>query len=146
MRNLINIVEDNFVINDDWFRNGSFKAMKFARVQYRIADKPGLLKTLENPAFPYEAGHYILGPGPKGEYWALDPINFHSKYNDNRDGTADPKGGVIKLAKLADHDGVVKASWGDLDYRKDQDIIVRHGENDYGVVDAEIFNKTYKRV
>jgi hypothetical protein len=146
LRKLINIVE-GMAITDAWFKDGSFQTYKLpVPVAYRIADKPGFLKTLENPKFPYEAGHYIMGPGPKDEYWALEPSNFHDKYVDNGDGTGTPKGGVVKIAKLADHDGVVKASWGDLRYRRGEDFIVRHGDNDYGVIDKDVFQKTYKRV
>jgi hypothetical protein len=144
MRNFINIVEGKG-ITDSWFKNGSFKTMKTAMGHYTIAKEPGTVDTLEGPV-DYEVGHYIMGPGPKGEYWPLSPENFHDKYDDNHDGTAKPKGGVVKIAKLADHDGVVKASWGDLRYRKGEDIIVRHGDNDYGVVDKDIFAKTYERL
>ncbi len=142
MREFINIVEGSG-ITDSWFKSGSFETYKLPKpVPYRIADKPGSIDTLEGPV-KYEPGHYIMGPGPKGEYWPLEPDNFHSKYDDNKDGTGTPKGGVVKVAKLADHDGIVKASWGDLTYRKGLDYIVRHGPGDYGVVDAEIFSKTY---
>jgi hypothetical protein len=38
---------------------------------------------------------------------------------------------------------VVKASWGDLNYTKGEDYIVRHGAGDYGVVKKDIFAQTY---
>ena len=51
---------------------------------------------------------------------------------------------IIKLAKLADHDGSVATSWGEtLNYTTVEDYIVRHGNNDYGVVKRDIFTKTY---
>ena len=50
----------------------------------------------------------------------------------------------MKMAKLADHDGTVKTSWGEtLHYTKGNDYIVRHGPGDYGVVKADIFKQTY---
>lgn len=144
IREFINIVESlEKGITDDWFKHGSFKTFKKPiPVPYTIADSDGITKTLEGPV-EHKKGHYIMGPGPKGEFWPLEPDNFHDKYNDNSDGTGTPKGGVTKLAKLADHDGVVHASWGDLNYNSGEDYIVRHGEGDYGVVKKDIFAKTY---
>jgi len=49
----------------------------------------------------------------------------------------------MKVAKLADHDGVLHTSWGDLNYTKGNDYIVRHGPNDYGAVKGDIFKQTY---
>jgi hypothetical protein len=51
----------------------------------------------------------------------------------------------MKVAKLADHDGVVRASWGNLEYTRGNDYIVKHGPGDYGVVKADIFDKTYNK-
>jgi hypothetical protein len=39
---------------------------------------------------------------------------------------------------------VVKASWGDLNYKAGEDYIVRHGAGDYGVVKKDIFAQTYE--
>jgi len=141
LREYINLIEGK--IDNNWFKDDSFKTFKKPiPVPYKIADSDGITNTLEGPV-KHKAGHYIMGPGPKKEFWPLDPDNFHDKYNDNNDGTGAPKGGVVKLAKLADHDGVVKASWGDLEYTKGNDVIVRHGEGDYGVVKLDIFQQTY---
>ena len=141
LREYINLIEGK--IDDSWFKDGSFKTFKKPiPVPYTIADSDGVTKTLEGPV-PHKAGHYIMGPGPKGEFWPIDPDNFHSKYDDNGDGTGTPKGGVTKLAKLADHDGVIHATWGDLNYTAGNDYIVRHGEGDYGPVKKDIFKQTY---
>jgi hypothetical protein len=49
------------------------------------------------------------------------------------------------MAKLADHSGSVKTSWGEtLNYTQGNDYIVRHGPGDYGVVKKDIFPKTYQ--
>ena len=141
LREYINLIEGR--IDNNWFTDGSFKTFKKPiPVPYKIADTDGITDTLEGPV-EHKAGHYIMGPGPKKEFWPLDPDNFHDKYDDNNDGTGTPKVGVVKLAKLADHDGVVKASWGDLEYTSGNDVIVRHGEGDYGVVKLDIFQQTY---
>lgn len=143
LREYINLIESADKIDDDWFKKGSFKTFKKPiPVPYKIAKKDGITDTLEGPV-EHKAGHYIMGPGPKGEFWPLEPENFHDKYDDNNDGTGTPKGGVIKIAKLADHDGVIKATWGDLNYKSGEDYIVRHGPGDYGVVKKDIFHKTY---
>ena len=144
MRELINIIEGRS-ITDAWFRDGSFRAVKKAREErYRIADKPGTIDTLEGPV-KYPAGYYIM-IGPKGEEYPISPETFGKMKDDQGDGIAVPKP-IEKLAKIADHDGSVDTSWGEkLNYTKDEDVIVRHGENDYGVVKRDIFATTYDRL
>jgi len=128
-------------INDDWFRNGSFKTWKNPTpVKYEIADTAGTVDTLEGP-MRHDAGHYIM-TGPKGERYPITSDKFKTLYDDNGNGTATPKR-VEKLAKVADHDGVLHTSWGDLAYTTGNDYIVRHGPGDYGAVKADIFAKTY---
>jgi hypothetical protein len=80
--------------------------------------------------------------GPKGENYPIAPEKFNTLYDDNGDGTAVPKK-IEKLAKLADHDGVLHTSWGDLNYTAGNDYIVRHGTGDYGAVKKDIFTQTY---
>lgn len=129
-------------ITDDWFTTGSFETFKKpAREPYEIAKKAGTIDTLEGPV-SYQAGYYIM-TGPKGEKYPITPERFKDLKVDNGDGTASPKK-IVKLAKVADHDGTVKTSWGDeLQYKAGEDIIVRHGAKDYGVVKKDIFAKTY---
>ena len=75
LREYINLIEGK--IDDSWFKDGSFKTFKKPiPVPYTIADSDGITKTLEGPV-EHKAGHYIMGPGPKGEFWPLDPKNFH---------------------------------------------------------------------
>lgn len=153
MRDLINIVEGKG-INDRWFETGSFKAMKKAatggapvKEPYEIAAEDGELDHREGKGKTqkYKKGYYIL-TGPEGEKYSMPPETFHELKIDNGDGTATPKP-IVKLAKVADHSGVVKTSWGeDLHYDPEIDIIVRHGENDYGVVKKDIFSKTYEKL
>ena len=139
MRNLINIINES--INDDWFTNGSFRTFKKAApVKYELAHKAGTVETLEGPV-RYDIGHYIM-TGPKGEQYPITPEKFNTLYDDNDDGTATPKK-IMKVAKLADHDGVLHTSWGDLNYTTGNDYIVRHGPGDFGAVKKDIFQQTY---
>ena len=129
-------------INDNWFDTGSFETYKKASpVKYETANTAGKLQTLEGPV-KYDTGYKII-TGPKGEQYPIPPEKFEGLYDDNGDGTATPKK-ILKLAKLADHDGVVNTSWGEpLNYTAGNDYIVRHGPNDYGVVKKDIFAQTY---
>ena len=142
LREYITMVEaDNSGINDAWFKDGAFETFKKAApVKYKVAQSPGTVDTLEGPV-RYIAGHYIM-TGPKGEQYPISPEKFATLYNDNKDGTGIPKK-IIKLAKLADHDGVLHTSWGDLNYTRGNDYIVRHGTDDYGAVKKDIFAQTY---
>jgi len=139
MRNLLNLFEDN--INDAWFKDGFQTYKKPAREKYEIAQEDGTIQTLEGPV-NYKKGYYIL-TGPKGEQYPIPPEKFDELKDDLGNGVCSPKK-IIKTAKLADHDGVVKTSWGeDLNYTANNDYIVRHGAGDYGVVKADIFKQTY---
>lgn len=140
MRQLINTVTE--AVTDDWFKTDSFETFKLpAREKFTIADSDGTIETLEGPV-RYRAGAYIM-TGPKGEQYPITPERFAELKDDNGDGTASPKK-IPKLAKLADHDGIVNTSWGEpLHYTRGNDYIVRHGKNDYGVVKKDIFSQTY---
>ena len=129
-------------VNDAWFDRRAFKTFKKATpVPYKIAQQDGIIETLEGPV-NYKADYYIM-TGPKGEQYPITPQKFVTLYTDNKDGTATPVK-IEKLAKLADHDGVVHTSWGDkLHYTKGNDYIVKHGTNDYGAVKKDIFRTTY---
>jgi hypothetical protein len=81
--------------------------------------------------------------GPKGEQYPIPPQKFNELKDDLGNGVCTPKK-IMKVAKLADHDGSVKTSWGEtLNYTTGNDYIVRHGPGDYGVVKADIFKRTY---
>ena len=143
IRDIMNIITEG--ISDEWFNKGSFETFKKGNPEkYEIADKPGTLDTLESNGKPqhYKKGWYIL-TGPKGEQYSMPPEKFHELKDDNGDGTCGPKK-IIKLAKLADHNGIVNTSWGEpLHYHTGEDVIVRHGNGDYGVVKKDIFQQTY---
>ena len=144
IREFINIVE-GLRVTDDWFKDGGFKAYKRpAKERYEIATEPGTIDTLEGPV-KYPAGFYIM-TGPKGEQYPISPEKFNDLKDDQGDGVCTPKK-IMKVAKLADHSGSVDTSWGEkLQYNTGEDIIVRHGPNDYGVVKKDIFAQTYEKV
>jgi hypothetical protein len=146
MRKFINIIEGK-KITDDWFTDNSFIAYKRPdkRESFRIAKDSGVVDTLEGPV-KYSSGDYIM-TGPKGEEYPISPDTFAKLKNDNGDGTASPKK-IEKLCKLADHDGMItlKYNGSQLAYNKGEDIIVRHDQDDYGVVKKEIFDQTYEKV
>ena len=129
-------------IDDTWFKTGSFDTFKKPNpVPYTVSTEPGTVQTLEGPV-NHPAGFYIM-TGPKGEQYPISPVKFAGLYDDHGNGTATPKK-IMKIAKLADHDGVVSTSWGEpLNYTAGQDVIVRHGPGDYGPIKKDIFVKTY---
>ena len=146
IREFINIVE-GLRVTDDWFKDDSFKAFKIPdkREPFEVATDDGVIDTLENPV-PYKKGDYIM-TGPDDEQYPIGPETFNKLKSDNGDGTASPKK-IVKLCKLSDHNGEVTLQYNGakLAYNKDVDVIVRHGENDYGVVKRDIFAQTYEKV
>lgn len=140
LREYINLLTES-KIDDSWFEQGAFKTYKKPNpIHYETATDSGTIDTLEGPV-RYEKGHKII-TGPKGEQYPVSPESFFDKYDVDDENTATPKK-IIKYAKLADHNGVLHTSWGDLEYTKDNDYIVRHGEGDYGAVKKDIFHQTY---
>lgn len=135
----INELENS--VNDAWFNQGGFDTYKKpSPIKYQTAIDNGTVETLEGPV-DYMAGHKII-TGPKGEKYPVTPQKFADLYDVNGDNTATPKK-IMKVAKLADHDGVLHTSWGDLHYTAGNDYIVRHGTGDYGAVKKDIFAQTY---
>lgn len=140
LREYINLLTES-EINDSWFKQGGFKTYKKPNpIHYKTATDSGTIDTLEGPV-RYEKGHKII-TGPKGEQYPVSPESFFDKYDVDDENTATPKK-IIKYAKLADHDGVLHTSWGNLEYTKGNDYVVRHGEGDYGAVKKDIFHQTY---
>ena len=143
LRKYIKLFEDAAGITDEWFEQGAFQTYKRPNPErYEIAQEDGTIQTLEGPV-NYKKGYYIL-TGPKGEQYPIPPEKFREFKDDAGNGVCYPKK-IVKLAKLADHDGSVATSWGEvLSYTAGNDYIVRHGPDDYGVVKKDIFEKTYE--
>jgi hypothetical protein len=128
-------------VNDEWFKQGAFETYKKAApIKYTVPGQPGTVQTLEGPVKHSAQARIITGP--KGEQYPVEPAKFAQLYDDNGDGVATPKK-IPKMAKLADHNGVLHTSWGDLQYTAGNDYIVRHGTGDYGAVKKDIFAQTY---
>lgn len=144
VKKYMNIVSEAMSIDDEWFKADAFKAYKIPdkKEPFEVAKDSGTIDTLEGPV-EYNKGDYIM-TGPKGERYPISPEKFNEYKTDNGDGTASPKK-IIKLVKMADHDGYVILSYNGskLNYTKGEDYIVRHGTNDYGVVKKDIFKQTY---
>jgi hypothetical protein len=144
MKEYINIIESMEGITDDWFNDGFQAYKRPAQEKYEIAQAPGTIQTLEGPV-KYPAGFYIM-TGPKGEQYPISPERFKELKDDLGNGVCTPKK-IIKMAKVADRSGTVDTSWGEkLHYNPGEDVLVRHGPNDYGVVKKDIFNQTYEKV
>lgn len=140
MRQWINLFEN---INDAWFDNGAQKVYKIPNpVKYQTARHGGTMETLEGPV-NYQAGYKIM-TGPEGEKYPIPSEKFEELYDDHGNGSAVPKK-IVKYAKLADHDGSLKTSWGEtLEYTAHNDYIIKYASNEYGVVKRDIFAKTYQ--
>jgi hypothetical protein len=144
IKEYISLVESIEGITDDWFYNGFQAYKKPAQEKYEIAKEPGTVQTLEGPV-KYPSGYYIM-TGPKGEQYPISPETFGNLKDDLGNGVCTPKK-IIKLAKVADRSGTVDTSWGEkLHYNPGEDVLVRHGPGDYGVVKKDIFNQTYEKV
>jgi hypothetical protein len=135
----------NRAITESFFVEDAVVAWKRGTTEsYEVAATAGILLTREGPQ-RYAAGYYIMS-GPEGEKYSMPPEKFAELKDDLGEGSASPKK-IMKLAKLADHDGSVLTSWGEaLEYRASRDYIVRHAKGDYGVVKSEIFAKTYEHL
>jgi hypothetical protein len=128
---------------DGWMTQGSFETYKRpAEEKYEIAPEDMTIQTLEGPQTA-KTGFYIM-TGPKGEKYSMPPEKFNELKDDLGNGRARPKK-IVKRAKVADHDGKVNTSWGEvLNYKAGDDIIIQHGPGDYGVIKKDIFAKTYQ--
>lgn len=131
-------------ITESWFDCRSDAVVKKGVPEsYEIATEDGEMPTLESTSQQYKKGWYIM-TGPKGDRYPISPDIFNALKVDKGNGIAVPRP-IVKRAKLADHDGSVKTSWGEiLNYTSNNDYIVRHDVNDYGVVKKDIFERTYE--
>lgn len=117
-------------IDEGWFKSGFIPVVKKQiPVYYKQATKAGTIQTLEGPA-KYEAHDFIV-TGPEGEEYPVPFKKFLSLYKlQPTAGSPAVPNRILKIAKLADHDGVLHKSFGDLEYKKDEHFIVYHGPGD----------------
>lgn len=108
------------------------------KLSYRIAMEDEMVQTKEGPVQAFK-GDAIL-TGTQGENWPINKDKFAETYDVN-DGVCSKKALPVS-AFVIDSEFKVKASWGLLE-GKANDLVVKYGDNDYGVVDRDIFNETY---
>jgi hypothetical protein len=110
-------------------------------LQYRIAEKPEIVQTLENPV-KARVGDYIM-TGTRGENWPIPVEKMKETYDIIDDSTAAKKPLPVP-AKQMQEDFFVTVSWStDKLQGKPGDWLVQYGPGDYGVVEASIFDETY---
>lgn len=136
-------MKEKSTITEAFFVEGASISWKRGIVEsYEVAGSSGVLEALEGEQ-SYQKGDYIMS-GPEGEKYSMPPEKFVELKDDLGEGSASPKR-ILKVSKLATEDGVVMTQWGvSMEYRAGKDHIVRHAKGDYGVVKAEIFEKTYE--
>jgi hypothetical protein len=128
-------------INENWFRDG-FKTHKLGIPEhYKIASGGERIQTLENDIQICEPNDIVM-TGMIGEHYIIKPLKFVMLKIDCGNGICIPKP-IPKIAKLADHDGVILTEWNVMYYNNNMDYIIRHGPNDYSVIKKDIFNQTY---
>ncbi len=136
-------IQKSSEVNEEFFTTGSSVVWKKQLPEkYEIATREGDLMTKEGPQ-KYQSGYYII-QGPEGEKYSMPASKFAELKDDLGNGVATPKR-ILKLGKLIDHNGSVKTAWGEtLNYKEEEDYLVRHGKGDYGVVKKAIFQQTYQ--
>lgn len=127
-------------INDSWFSDGIRTFRKPIAEPFYIATEDGVVDTFNGPA-AYKAGDRII-TSALGEQYPLSLDKFVNLKHDNRDGVCYPKK-LLKVAKLADHDGFLQIGHVQVPYTAGADYIVRHGPKEFSVVKREVFVITY---
>lgn len=115
---------------------------KAIALQFRIAEEPEIVHTLEGPV-KAPTGAYIM-TGTKGENWPVPADKFKETYNiiDNRTASKKP---ILIPAKQMDQDFHVTVSWStDKLHGRPGDWLVQYGPGDYGVVESSVFDETYE--
>jgi len=110
-------------------------------LQFRIAEQPETIQTLEGPV-QAPVGSYIM-TGTKGENWPIPADKFEETYDIIDDSTAAKKP-IPVLGKNMKEDFFVTVSWSPDKLKGNPgDWLVQYGPGDYGVVEAGIFDETY---
>jgi hypothetical protein len=111
--------------------------------EFRIATEAETIETKEGPV-DANPGDAIM-TGVEGEQWPIPAEKFASTYDDLEDGTA-AKRDIKVWVKEMPEQFQVKVSWSDaLLQGEPGDYLVQYGDNDYGVVGASIFQKSYNQ-
>lgn len=123
----------------------SFSCFKKAiPLRFRIAHEPEVVQTKEGPVSA-NAGDYIM-TGTEGENWPIpsSQFNYDILTQDGDIGTASKKK-IIVYAKEMSESFEVKVSWSPSTLKGNSgDYLVQYGPGDYGIVNKDIFQKTYE--
>jgi hypothetical protein len=127
--------------NPDLSQDGFKTSKKPIPLNFRTAENNETIQTKEGPVNA-KAGMVIM-TGTEGEQWPIPADKFKQTYDVLKPGIAAKKD-IPVFAKIMNEPFQVKVSWSnDLLQGKIDDVLVQYGVGDYGVVDKEIFKKTY---
>jgi hypothetical protein len=118
------------------------KAIKKAVVlRYEPVIEDHIVATLEGPV-PTRVGEVIL-TGTRGERWPMSRERFERTYEIAGEGACWKKPVVVEVQRK-EEPFQVTVSWSQTPiHGKPGDWFVTYGPNDFGVVDASIFDETY---
>ena len=117
-------------------------------VEVEFARQDGVLETLEG-FVRYKAGDALV-TGPSGERWPIQAERFAKSYLPVEDSTADATHRFVKRAqvvlalRMSAPFGIRTPGASDPLTGKSGDWLVQYGPGEHGVVDAEIFARTYE--
>lgn len=123
-------------------------------LKFQVLEKDEMIQTKEGPVQGFK-GNVVL-TGTKGERWPMPWENFEKTYNFKWDaiegavasttGEGWKKPITVSAVRLADT-FKVKPSWSnDLLTGQKGDVLVKYGDNDFGIVSKDIFAETYSEV
>ncbi|MGU7776348.1 PGDYG domain-containing protein [Burkholderia sp. MR1-5-21] len=115
-----------------------------APVTVRFADEDGTCATLEGPV-RYRAGD-ALATGIVGEQWPISRDRFDQTYERVSDGIYRKRPVVVHALRLQSAMRVPVGGEGDVLEGRPGDWLLQYGDGEYGVVDAEVFERMYERV
>ncbi len=117
-------------------------------VEVEFARQDGVLETLEGFVH-YKAGDALV-TGPCGERWPIQAGRFARTYRPVEDSTADATHRFVKCAqavlalRMSAAFGIRTSGASDPLSGKAGDWLVQYSPGEHGIVDAEIFARTYK--
>jgi len=122
----------------------AFKTVKRPiELKFRYAGSKETIKTKEGTVTANK-GDAIM-TGTEGEQWPIPAADFAQNYNILKPGIAAKDQSIEVFAKEMSDKFQVKPVWSDdLLSGKPGDYLVQYGTDDYGIVDKDIFRKTYR--
>lgn len=117
--------------------------IKTATVTVSFAPEAGVISTIEGDV-PHAAGDAIL-TGVNGEQWPVARGTFEARYDEvaGQPGTYRKHATPVLARQMSDAFSVSIRNGNAILSGKPGDWLVQYDKNDYGIVSAEIFGKTY---